>query len=294
MELSAWNFDIGFVVDKSRRAAGLVRKLTIAKIFGFQMDASTGAIIPANPAATELWEIGLSDERKFFENKKTELQLIYEAFELGTYDRPEYDLPLSEEEEKEVFDRHERWQKNKFQPVVGFNTGASHVLPAKKWTVSFHRKLIVKCFEAGWENLVLLGGDSDTERNKLIAHGLPVVSSPTTMGLRDGLVSLDACDIVVSGDSLGMHMAIARKKYVIAWFGPTCSHEIELYGRGEKLLADVTCSPCWKRICDRPIMCYDRVNVEVVQRALERGQIWWKANSNPFLSFRPPFLAISC
>ena len=47
---------------------------------------------------------------------------------------------------------------------------------------------------------------------------------------------MNACDIVVSGDSLGMHMAIGLKKWVVAWFGPTCHQEIDLYDRGAKFL----------------------------------------------------------
>ena len=53
---------------------------------------------------------------------------------------------------------------------------------------------------------------------------------------------MNRCDVVISGDSLGMHMAIALSKHVVAWFGPTSPQEIDLYDRGVKLLADRLCT----------------------------------------------------
>ena len=76
------------------------------------------------------------------------------------------------------------------------------------------------------------------------------------------MMSVAACDMVISGDSLGLHMGIAMKKWCVAWFGPTCDQEIELYDRGVKVLANAPCSPCWKRVCDRKPMCYDLVDLQ--------------------------------
>src|SRR5690606_3919172 len=107
--------------------------------------------------------------------------------------------------------------------------------------------------------IVLLGGREDREDHVEIARQTSVILSPTDRGLRDGLISMGACDLVFSGDSLGLHMAIALRKWVVAWFGPTCEQEIDLYGRGVKLRTKAHCSPCWKRDCQQPVMCYDQV-----------------------------------
>jgi heptosyltransferase-2 len=86
------------------------------------------------------------------------------------------------------------------------------------------------------------------------------------------MISMDACDVVVSGDSLGMHMAIALKKWTVAWFGPTCAHEIDLYDRGVHVLTAAPCSPCWKRSCNRTPMCYDRVSTTDIIQGVRAGQ----------------------
>lgn len=294
LQLRALEFDISFVIDKSLKAAGLQQLAKAEYTYGFKVDSRTGAILPATEAATELWELGLNDHRKFFVNKKPETQLLNEALELGPSQRDEYDLPLTGAEQAQAVARRQAWIKNAEQPLIGLNTGCSHVIAAKKWTVEYQRRVITALSNYGYSNIVLLGGPEDTSRNAQIAKDLPVSSSSTDQGLRDGLISVEACDVVVTGDSLGMHLAIARKKYVIAWFGPTCAHEIDLYDRGEFLLSraqtkdtseEPPCGPCWKRSCDKPLMCYDRIAINDVLLAVQKGETWIKNQSS--LSKRP-------
>lgn len=276
--LAALEFDVAFVVDKSLRAMGVVKQTKVDKIFGFVNDAKTGAMLPATPAAKELWELGLSNEMKFFKNKKPETQLMIEALELGDYQRDPYQIFLSREENLEVEVRRKAWSPHS-RPIIGVNTGCSGVIPYKKLTVTKHRELILELAKKNWGPVVLLGGPEDSERNLQIGMGLPVIQSPTRSGLRDGLVSTAACDIILTGDSLGMHMGIALEKWVVAWFGPTCAHEIDLFGRGVAVLTQASCAPCWKRQCDKPILCYDQVATQEFLRGIELGIDFIKANA---------------
>lgn len=278
MVIENLEYDAVLVVDKNPVAVAIGRRVKARRNFGFQTEPSHGAIAPATPAAQELYDLGLNNEKKFFENQKSEIRLVHEALELGPYVRDEYILPLSPLERALQKKRSEEWRLQADQPVIGLNTGCSHVIPYKKLSVQRHREIIEKLISRGSFNIVLLGGPEDTERNRRIAEGLPVVQSPTELGLRDGLVSVAATDLVVTGDSLGMHMAIAQQNYVIAWFGPTCAQEIDLYERGEKILASVPCSPCWKRACDKPLMCYDLVDAKTIVDAVERGILIWRKN----------------
>lgn len=279
--LSNYFFSSIYVVDKSLKATGLAEQLKSEKRFGFKADPHTGAILPATESAEELWSLGLSDHQKFFVNRKSEIQLVHEALELGTYVTDDYALPLSTIEEKVAQSRRLAWAMDPLQPIIGLNTGCSDVIPYKKWTVDFHRKVIFALQNIGYSNIVLLGGPEDEERNQQIAAGLPVIVSDCKSGLRDGLTSVAACDIVISGDSLGMHMAISQSKQVIAWFGPTCAHEIEFYGRGEVLLSKANCSPCWMRSCNKALMCYDQVPISDVIAAVKRSEEKWR---NQYLS----------
>lgn len=286
--LSALEFDCAFVVDKSLKAAGVLRATRADLIFGFRAEPGTGAILPATPAAQELWEIGLDDRLKFFENRKAETQLACEALELGPWRRDEYVLRLSAPERAASAARRARLAPAG-EAVIGINTGCSAQIPYKKLTVEAHRELVTRLSRRSGIRVALLGGAEDRERNERIGYGLDVAHTPFDRGLRDGLISVEACDVVVSGDSLGLHMAIALRKQVVAWFGPTCEQEIDLYGRGAKVLTKAPCSPCWKRSCARETMCYDLVSIEdVAAGALRLAMPFAQRKSPPCPSPGPP------
>jgi len=272
LAISTLEFDATFVIDKGLKSAGILRLVKTDLVLGFVVESATGAVIPASAAATELWEIGLSNHKKFFENKKPETRLMNEALELGPWQRDEYVLRLTSKELKAVQVRHESWVKPG-QTVVGINTGCSGVIPYKKLSIEMHRKLVETLSANPRYRVVLLGGKEDAVANQRIAHGLNCIESPTTNGLRDGILSVAACDVVISGDSLGMHIAIALAKWTVAWFGPTCAHEIDLYDRGRHILTHASCSPCWKRACDRQPMCYDRVSIDEIVRGVEAREL---------------------
>ncbi|MGZ3744705.1 MAG: glycosyltransferase family 9 protein [Pseudobdellovibrionaceae bacterium] len=285
--LSVLKFDVTFMIDKSLKAAGVLRQTQTDQVFGFKVEAFSGAILPATSAAQELWSLGLSNQAKFFENKKAETQLLIEALELGPFQRDEYNLPLSPSEEREVRRRHKLWRQG-HSLVLGINTGCSPVIAYKKLSVEFQRQ-IIQTIKKEWDvSVVLLGGPEDSERNLQIGEGLALIQSSTTSGLREGLLSVAACDLVLTGDSLGMHLAISQKKYVVAWFGPTCAQEIDLYDRGEKILSHASCGPCWKRLCDKPTMCYDQVSSVEILNALKRGL----SQCQPTFLFKQPFSEI--
>lgn len=292
LTLSAIEFDVAFVIDKSLKAAGVLAQTRAREVFGFKANPLSGAILPATAAAEELWQLGLNDQKKFFENVKPETQLMIEALELGKFQRDPYDIDLSLEEKLEVSKRQYQWSLFGEKVILGFNTGCSDVIAAKKWTVDFHREIIQNYCSDPRFQVVLLGGPEDSERNCKIAEGLNVINSSTTAGLRDGLISVAACDLVVTGDSLGMHMAIAMRKFVVAWFGPTCAHEIDLYDRGISLLADAPCAPCWKRTCQKDKMCYDLVAPEKVIAAIEKGYEFCLSDQQPMSTFKQPSLEI--
>jgi heptosyltransferase-2 len=78
------------------------------------------------------------------------------------------------------------------------------------------------------------------------------------------------CASLVTTDSLGMHLAIAMKKPVLALFGPTPQWEVDFYGRGRWLApppGDFACAPCRSPTCSNPIHCMAALPVERVLSA---------------------------
>ncbi len=273
LALSNLEFDLAFCIDKSLWASGLL--IVPAKIKekrGYGASAN-GAITPLNPEAQRLYELGLSDFEKFHVNRTPENQLIVESLGLD-FINDKYIFEFTESEKKFRDEEKKRLAIASNTISIGLNTGCSNVIPYKKLSVSGWVSLIHKLFE-DFPNakFLLLGGPEDTTRNLDIARRVsgPLIVTPTESGLRRGMIYLDLCDVIVTGDSLGMHMAIALEKWAVTWFGPTCAHEIDFYEKGEAILTHATCGPCWSRNCNKTTMCYDLVSWEEIANAVARG-----------------------
>ena len=265
--LGSLEFDVAFIVDKSIAAGALANQINAAHKFGFGIN-SAGKIIPLTESASYQYSLGLDDQLKFFENQKPETQQITETMGLD-WERDSYHLEFSPEEMQEI-DRRRRQIKAGFDGVIGFSTGCSTLFPYKKFTVEKSIEII-----EGWlrdfpkYKIALFGGREDTDRNRAIkGHFIDVdrvENTPTSEGLRSGILWMAVADLILTGCSLGLHISIALETKIITWFGVSCAQEIDLYERGLKLSSNVPCSPCWKKSCDKDVKCFDEVsNAEIL------------------------------
>jgi heptosyltransferase-2 len=67
-----------------------------------------------------------------------------------------------------------------------------------------------------------------------------------------------------------MHLAIGLKIPVVVLLGPTCHQEIELYGRGAKIVSDFDCCPCYRSSCPKEVSCMDAIPVDTVFDAVTK------------------------
>ncbi|MBI4727151.1 glycosyltransferase family 9 protein [candidate division TA06 bacterium] len=269
--LQVMKYDRIYSIDKAHRSDALALLVRSKEKLGFALDEN-GAITYFNSEAEYAYRLGLDDKLKFKRNKVTGVRFLARAMKLD-YRNEDYVLRLTDEEKQAAQDYRVKNGIGKTDIVIGFNTGCSDLFPNKKMTVEQHVRLI-KQFHKKWPQvrIMLLGGKAETGRNAGIRKksGAYVLNSPTAEGLRRGLVYLDACDLVITGDTSALHMAVALKKWVVAWFGLSCASEIELYGRGEKILSDLDCTPCWKKSCDT-LYCIKRLDLNEILLAVKRG-----------------------
>jgi heptosyltransferase-2 len=272
-------FDVVMNVDKSQHSCALTMGVSAKKKLGYGLN-TRGQIIPLNKEAEYNYLLGLDDHMKFRLNTHTVSDILHQTMKLE-YRRDEYVLNLSEEEKQFCIRYAEEQGLHRAKLVVGFNTGCSLLYPNKKMTVDQHVVLINRLHDIlPGVRLVLLGGSEDTERNDIITQrvGKKVLSTPTSEGVRRGLCYENLCDVIITGDSFGMHAAIGLKKYVIAWFGLSCWAEIDLYGRGEKLFPEnLECAPCWKQQCPYNLECIQMIDLEkiadLVKKYADRSKI---------------------
>ena len=81
---------------------------------------------------------------------------------------------------------------------------------------------------------------------------------------------MNLSDLIVTGDTMALHAALALGKKVVGLFGPTSAAEIEMYGRGIKLTGTVDCLCCYQVSCARNPACMDTISPEMVLRAIKK------------------------
>ncbi len=88
---------------------------------------------------------------------------------------------------------------------------------------------------------------------------------------------IDSCRVVLTHDSLGLHIAMALGKNFVGLFGPTASYEIPLQGGVALSVAEregFGCPPCYKDRCHNTIHCMETLSIDEVEgvlRALLKG-----------------------
>jgi ADP-heptose:LPS heptosyltransferase len=266
-------FDLILSCDRDRKSTAVAMSTPALDKRGFGLGPH-GAVIPLNESFEYAYRLGLDDELKFKKNRQTGQQILAKGMgfpHLGS----EYILELRDEEKMHIAEYRKQCGIEGNIRALGVNTGCSDLFINKKLpllhTLTVLRNILNDSRSASVK-ILLLGGKSETELNQEIAQSLGdprVIQTPTAEGIRRGLHYIAACDACLTGDTFGLHAAIALRVPVIAYFTLSCDVEIDLYGRGEMVLADVPCRPCWKRRCPDPY-CLDRIDLNELTASIWR------------------------
>ncbi len=270
--LGAERFDLVLSLDKDPYPTSLAMRVAAGERRGFGRD-ERGSLVPLHESARYAYDLGLSDRMKFHENDRTYQDMIFEVAGLS-WNGQEYDVPAAAtrvDAGREILAARLPGDG----PIVGLNTGAGGVFANKAWTESGYVELAGRLREEG-VRVALLGGPEEADRNGRIAAAVPGAMETGIHPLPDFAGLVAACDAIVTGDTLGMHLAIAARVPVVVLFGSTCAQEIELYGRGEKIVTPIDCHPCYRRSCDIAPSCQDLIRpgsvLDAVRRTLSKAR----------------------
>ena len=269
LPLAAERFDALISLDKEAPVAGLASAVRADRKFGFGLD-DRGRLTIFNPAADFAWRLGLDDALKFRTNTRTYQDIAAEASELE-YRRDEYVYVLPPGADRKARDLFRRRRIPSRRINIGLNTGAGTKFETKQWPAGHFLKLVGMLSKRRRYNIFLLGGPREGKFNSSLERraGGKAINTGTDNSLTEfgGLLTL--MDVIVCSDTLAMHMAIGLKKKVVALFGPTAPWEIDLYDRGEKLWAGLSCAPCYKQTCSDGA-CMKDITPEAVFEAVVR------------------------
>lgn len=155
--------------------------------------------------------------------------------------------------------------------VVALNVGASSKY--KQWPEEHWSALARRLLDAGY-GLVFVGDRKDAEIVGAVMAQLPenaaVANLAGKTSLRQLAAALMACDLLVTGDTGPMHMAVAVGTPTVALFGSTNPDRTGPYGaRNVVLDMRLDCSPCYRKpTCEGRVDCMRAITPEYAFRTV--------------------------
>ncbi len=231
MQLKAERFDTIVNLEKVGGVCAFADSLMAWRRYGFRFDPETGDA-KAYDGSEHVLEICLNQKDKI-ENKHYWEDILFEM--VGGKWKNETPIIGYKPVSKETFD-------------IGFNHHVGEKWPTKAWPAEYWKKL-----EA------LLGGRYTISWQQ----GLK--------SIEDYIEWINSCRMIVTNDSLGLHIAHALEKKIVSFFGPTVSNEVYIKN-GVKLLPDkdYDCLPCLSNECIKPKLCMYDISPERAAEAVEK------------------------
>lgn len=188
--------------------------------------------------------------------------------EAEAYDRAEDALKISKDPDHKKH-HGKTWQEALFEMVGATWKGESYVLGykpqvKKKFDLGFNYEVGTKWSIKAWPR----------QNWDVLARELSEYSITFQQGKSNIYEYIDwiaSCRVLVSNDSLGLHIALALGIPVIGMFGPTPYSEVADYGLGYFLKPDeklFPCMPCLDSECHNSSFCMSTLKVETVVEAV--------------------------
>jgi heptosyltransferase-2 len=182
-------------------------------------------------------------------------------------------LHLPAEAQAFARDFSERHRLEPRRPLVGLNTGAGGRWTSKQLDVERTVEVARRIHAARRERVafLVLGGPPEASRNLAILAGLAqagveAFDAGTDNSLLEFAALVGLCDVVVASDSLALHLGIALSVRVVVFFAPTSAAEIELYGRGEKVVSTAPDAGSYRADADTSTLTPERIAVAVLSQ----------------------------
>ena len=241
-ELKNKNYDLVISLDDEGDACKLASSVKYKKIIGAFLDNGKRVY---TKDSSEWFDMGLisrfgkqkADELKA-KNKKTYQQIMYGILGLK-YEKQEPVLRLNDKESEFGKNFASKSNIGKKDLVIGINTGAGGRWEDKKLSVEETAELIDKLNDQIKNfKIILFGGPEEKERNENIKKSVKtkIIDAGCSNSLMEFASLVNLCNVLVTSDSLALHIGTALKKKIVVFFYPTSESEIELYSRGIKII----------------------------------------------------------
>ena len=231
LQLRAERFDTIINLEKVAGICAFADSLTAWRRYGFRFDPDSGTA-KAYDGSQHVLEMCLNEKEKL-SNKKYWEDFLFEM--VGGKWNGEIPVIGYKPESKEVFD-------------IGFNFNVGDKWPIKAWPMEY------------WKELEAIIGDKYT-----------ISWQQGLKSIEEYIEWVNSCSLLVTNDSLGLHIAHTLDKKIVALFGPTLSNEVYVK-RGVKLLPgkEYDCLPCLSTVCVKERPCMYEIKPATVFAEIEK------------------------
>ena len=264
-------FDVTIAPDAEPLSAAIAALARSDATHGFVADGR-GGVRATNAAAEHWWQLGLDDGLKR-ENRRTYGEWLYDICGFPTpVARPTLMVP------QEATRRTRRMLRQRAPHIdrwVCFNSGGSSRWREKRWKHGYYAQL-ARMITANDRRtgILLAGGPDERELNRelLLAHP-EFTDGGTANALPDFAALLSLCEWVLTGDTLGYHVACAVGTPACCLVGPTSPWELDRFAENVVLHAPMDCIACYQAHCPLTTTCMDVLTPEMVWTHITR----WRA-----------------
>lgn len=266
--LQCQKFDIIINLDKDPKATSMMMLFDSNDKRGYGLH-SEGYCFPLNDGAKYHYNMCLDNWGAKTNNKKSYQELIFSIADL------DYDM------EKPFFKLDsEKYQKFKssfglsFNNKILLNTGCGPVYPHKKWTYDGFNSLIKLLLKDSKNTILLCGSKSELERNKKLCEenkSDSLINVTDNYSIEEFSYLINFSDVIVTGDTAALHIAISLGKKIVSFFGPTPHQEVNLFGLGKKLVREeLDCLNCYDQFpCPFDGKCMSLISAEDVYKSIK-------------------------
>ena len=259
-------YDIVINLDTSKISSAIASNASAKEKYGFVLNKK-GYVEATSTLANQWLEMSAFDDVKKA-NSKSYQQIMYEILNLDLPIEPPI-IHITDKDRAKIAAKDFVKNIASLKPVIALNVGVGTKWPSKGWPIKRWQELIEKLGSVKY-NLLLLGGPEEVEIvNQLKKVYKCLIDTECDNSLLEFAAIVNLCDLVITADTLALHVATALQKKIIALFGPTSENEIELYGKGIKLSSQEGCRCYYKKYCSEEISCMEMITSEIVLEAID-------------------------
>jgi ADP-heptose:LPS heptosyltransferase len=264
--INSEKYDIVINLDTSKLSSAIAASAKGKEKVGFVLNGN--GFVEAASANAEQWlKMSAFDDVKKA-NQKSYQEIMYEILGLELPVEPPL-IHLSDKEKSTISKKDFVKSILPNKPVIGLNVGVGTKWPNKGWPLKRWKELIAKLSSEDY-NVLLLGGPEEVEIiNQLKAEFKYITNTGCDNSILEFAAIVDSCDLIITADTLALHIATSLRKRIVSLFGPTSSNEIELYGSGIKLSSPDGCKCYYRKYCSEDVSCMEKITSIMVIEAVE-------------------------